>query len=128
MKKSLVILLLVLVCAAAAWMLLSGFSVNSSVYLDDFSVSDDGSALTFTVSVGSSMGYVRAYTDEGGGVKPHYLKFYSAWGGLNSMLGAKSQYTLTLSPTDTELYFYHGSGGYTLALQKGTDGVWHRPR
>ena len=35
------------------------------------------------------MGYVRDYKDEGGGVKPHYLKFYSAWGGMNSAVGAK---------------------------------------
>lgn len=37
----------------------SGFTVNTSVFLDQFGVSEDGCALTFSVGVGSSMGFVR---------------------------------------------------------------------
>ena len=69
------------------WMVASGFAVQTSAYItDDFSVSEDGSEMRFSVGVGSSMGYIRGYKDEGGGVKPHYLKFYSAWGGFNSSI------------------------------------------
>ncbi len=73
------------------------------------------------------MGFVRDYKDEGGGVKPHYLKFYSAWGGLNSSIGAKNKFTLELSPEDTEIYVYHGNGGYDLILEKNSvSGEWQR--
>lgn len=68
-----------------AWMIISGYSYQTSAYItDQFVVSEDGKGLKFTIAVGSPMGYVRGFKDEGGGVKPHYLKFYSAWGGLNS--------------------------------------------
>ena len=90
MARKTVIVLSIILCAAAAWTAGSGFTVNTGVYItDDFALSDDGGELTFKVGVGSSMGYVRACKDEGGGVKPHYLKFYSAWGGMNSAVGAK---------------------------------------
>lgn len=130
MRKKLVFVLLALVCIVVIWMIGSGFAATTSVYItDDFVVSEDGSAITFTVGIGSSMGYVRGYKDEGGGVKPHYLKFYSAWGGLNSSIGAKNKYTLELSPDDTEIYVYHGDGGYDLALEKDSvSGEWHKVR
>lgn len=90
MARKAVIILSIILCAAAAWTAGSRFTVNTGVYItDDFALSDDGSELTFKVGVGSSMGYVRACKDEGGGVKPHYLKFYSAWGGMNSAVRAK---------------------------------------
>lgn len=128
MKKKAVIVIFAMLCVAVAWIIGSGFTVNTSVYItDDFVVSDDGNEMTFTVGIRSSMGYVRGYKDEGGGVKPHYLKFYSAWGGLNSSVGAKNQYALELSPEDTEIYIYRGNGGYALALQKDSvSGEWYR--
>ena len=109
------------------WMLGTGFSYDTSAFIGKYSVSEDGSIMTFEAGVGSSMGFVRGYKDEGGGVKPHYLKFYCAWGGLNSSLGAKSQYTLELDPNDTEIYVYRGERGYDLTLQKDVEtGEWNR--
>ena len=36
---------------------------------------------------------------------------------------------LELSPEDTEIYVYHGEGGYDLALKKdATSGKWERVR
>lgn len=111
------------------WLAATGFTVRSDVYIVDFCVSEDGGELTFRTSVSSSMGYARTFRDEGGGVKPHYLKFYSAWGGLNSSLGAKSEFTLALSPEDTEIYVYHGGSGYGLTLQKDeATGEWRRAK
>ncbi|MGM9615492.1 MAG: hypothetical protein ACI3W7_08190 [Oscillospiraceae bacterium] len=128
MKKNVIFTILATVCIAFLWMTASGFAVQTSAYItDDFVVSEDGREMTFQVSVGSSMGYVRGYKDEGGGVKPHYLKFYSAWGGFNSSIGAKSEYVLQLEPEDTEIYVYHGDSGYELALKKdASSGEWHR--
>ena len=113
MKKK---VLPVIACAMGIlvlWMVASGFAVQTSAYItDDFSVSEDGSEMRFSV-----------------GVKPHYLKFYSAWGGFNSSIGAKNEFVLQLSPDDTEIYVYHGDGGYELALEKTTEtGEWHRKK
>lgn len=128
MKKKAIFIPLALLCIIIVWMVILGFNVQTSAYItDDFMVSEDGSEITFTVGVGSSMGYVRGYKDEGGGVKPHYLKFYSAWGGFNSSIGAKDKFVLKLSPEDTEIYVYHGNGGYDLALKKDSEsGEWYR--
>ena len=73
----------------------------------------------------SSAGYIRGYYDDGGGVKPHYLTFYSTFGGINSPFGAKSEFELDLNENDTEIYFCRANGGYELVLQKNVDtGEW----
>ena len=126
MRKKICLVMLSMLGLIFAWMIISGYSYQTSAYItDQFVVSEDGKELKFTIAVGSPMGYVRGFKDEGGGVKPHYLKFYSAWGGLNSSIGAKSEYVLKLDPNDTEIYVYHGDSGYSLALKKDIDsGEW----
>lgn len=127
MKKKICLGIFATLILIGIWMIGTGFSYETSAYISDFSVSGDGGEMKFSVGVGSSMGYVRGFKDEGGGVKPHYLKFYSAWGGFNSSIGAESVYTLKLDPSDTEIYVYHGDGGYILTLQKNTEsGEWLR--
>jgi hypothetical protein len=74
------------------------------------------------------MGYVRGFKDNGGGVKPHYLTFYSTFGGLNSSFGAVNSFVLELGKNDTEIYFNRPNGGYELVLVKNIDtGEWERP-
>ena len=125
--KKLIYALLILLGLAAAWMVVSGFFPVTSVYLADYSVSPDGSELTFTVGNAASMGFVRDFRDTGGGVKPHCLKFYGAWGGFNSSLGARNQFTLQLDPTDTEIRFDCGQNGAVLVLHKdAVTGEWIR--
>ena len=126
MRKKICLVMLSMLGLIFAWMIISGYSYQTSAYITDrFVVSEDGKELKFTIAVGSPMGYVRGFKDEGGGVKPHYLKFYSAWGGLNSSIGAKSEYVLKLDPNDTEIYVYHGDSGYSLALKKDIEsGEW----
>ena len=126
MRKKICLVMLSMLGLIFAWMIISGFSYQTSAYFrDQFVVSEDGKELKFTIAVGSPMGYVRGFKDAGGGVKPHYLKFYSAWGGLNSSIGAKSEYVLKLDPNDTEIYVYHGDSGYSLALKKDIEsGEW----
>ena len=128
MKRKVSMIVPVVLCIIIFYLIASGLSIQTSVYItDDFVVSEDGSEIIFKVGIGSSMGYARGYKDEGGGVKPHYLKFYSAWGGFNSSIGAKNKYVLKLEPEDTEIYVYHGDGGYELALKKDvTSGEWYR--
>lgn len=111
----------------AAYFFGSGFLKRTDAALAEYSVSDDGTTLTFHVIVPSSMGYIRGFKDSGGGVKPHYLTFYSAFGGLNGSLCEKSEFELALDETDTEIFFNRTGGGYELVLLKNTEtGEWLR--
>ncbi len=106
---------------------LTGAIKRGDVSLVDFHVSDEN-VLTFSTTVTTAMGYTRGFMDNGGGVKPHYLDFYSTFGGLNSKFGAKSTFTLELGDDDSEVYFRNSSGGYTLVLQKNPEtGIWSKP-
>lgn len=126
MKKPFVILVSALLILALGWLIGTGFMVKTSVFIQEFSVSEDGSELTFMIGIGNSMGFVRGYRDEADGTA-HNLKFYSAWGGLNSALGAKNEYVLPLRPEDTEVRIYSGSGEYVCALVRdGSTGQWKR--
>lgn len=105
----------------------TGFLKRTDVVLADYSVSEDGTLLTFRTAIPSSIGYIRGFRDDGGGVKPHYLTFYSTFGGLNNSFGAKNRFELELGSDDSEIYFNRPGGGYQLVLIKNTDGAWTRP-
>lgn len=127
MKKKRIAFLVISVITVLifAFFLGTGFRKRTDVVLLDYSVAEDGTKLTFKATVPSSMGYIRGFEDDGGGVKPHYLTFYSTFGGLNSALGAKYAFELDLSENDTEIYFNRADGGYELVLQKNADtGEW----
>ncbi|MDO5397320.1 MAG: hypothetical protein Q4G33_05265 [bacterium] len=105
-----------------------GFNIRTDVALHDFSVSKDGTEITLNTTIMSSMGYTRGFKDNGGEAKPHYLTFYSTFGGVNSKFGAKSEHTLTLSKDDSEIYFNRANNEYELVLQKDKEtGEWVRP-
>lgn len=106
----------------------TGLRKRNDVILYDYSVSSDGRKLTFSTSIESSAGYIRGFKDCGGGVRPHYLDFYSTFGGLNSSFGEKHTFELNLDETDTEIYFNRADGGYELVLYKSEEtGEWVRP-
>lgn len=133
MKKKTILIsaLLVIVFAIlliASHLISNGFTKRTDVVLIDYSVSEDDSKLTFKTGILSSMGFIRGFEDNGGGAKPHYLTFYSTFGGLNSSFGAKHEFELELAETDTEIYFNRANGGYELVLQKDKDtGEWVKP-
>lgn len=130
MKKYVRIFTIALLTAAAillAYFVGTGMLVKNDVYLGEYYVSEDGKSLTFTVGVASSMGFVRTFRDKGGGVKPHYLTFYSCFGGLNSSFGTKTSFVLPTEANDTEIYFNRRRAGYELVLRKNADGIWEKP-
>lgn len=128
MRKKIVIMIAVLVGLFLSFMIGTGCMKRTDVVLGEFAISEDGKMLTFHTGVTSSMGYTRGFKDNGGGVKPHYLTFYSTFGGLNSSYGAKNEFTLVLDENDTEIYFGRADGGYELVLQKDVKtGEWVRP-
>ena len=127
-KRRFLIIIIILVVVFLSFMIGTGFMKRTDVALVGYSVSEDGKTLTFQAGVISSMGYTRGFKDHGGGVKPHYITFYSTFGGLNSSFGAKSEFTLALDENDTEIYFGRVDGGYELVLQKDVKtGKWMRP-
>lgn len=128
-KKSIVIISIsVMVVLIMSFLVGTGFRERADVVLIDYSVSEDGTKLIFKTAIPTSMGYIRGFENDGGGVKPHYLTFYSTFGGLNSAFGAKHEFELDLSENDTEIYFNRLNGGYELVLQKNVDtGEWEKP-
>lgn len=128
MKKKFAIIISALVVLFLLFVIGTGLMTRTDVVLGEYFVSEDGKKLTFHAGLSSSMGYTRGFKDKGGGVKPHYLTFYSTFGGLNSSFGAKNEFTLTLDENDTEIYFGRADGGYELVLQKDVEaGEWVRP-
>ena len=121
-------LITALVVLLGSYFIGSGFSKRTDVVLVDYSISEDGTEITLNTTIPTSMGYIRGFKDNGGGVKPHYLTFYSTFGGLNSSFGAKHEFELELDKTDTEIWFNRADGGYELVLQKNVEtGEWARP-
>ena len=128
MKRAILTLISAALVLTMSFFIGTGFDERTDVVLHDYSVSEDGTKLTFHTTLLSSMGYIRGFENNGGGAKPHYLVFYSTFGGLNSSLGAKSEFELALAETDTEIYFNRADGGYELVLQKNREtGRWEEP-
>ena len=128
MKKKHVVIISVVIVLMISFLVGTGFRKRTDVVLADYSVSEDGTKLIFKTVVPTSMGYVRDFENNGGGVKPHYLTFYSTFGGLNSSFGAKCEFELDLGKNDTEVYFNRSNGGYELVLQKNVHtGKWEKP-
>ena len=129
MKKKIFLTIAVIVVLMLLMFICTGFRKRTDVVLFDYSVSEDGSAISLEIQVSSSMGYIRGFKDKGGGVKPHYLTFYSTFGGLNSSFESINEIELELSQDDTEIYFNRPGGGYELVLQKDiAANEWMRPR
>ena len=128
MKKKIFLTIAVIVVLMLLMFICTGFRKRTDVVLFDYSVSEDGSEISLEIQVSSSMGYIRGFKDKGGGVKPHYLTFYSTFGGLNSSFGSINEIELELSRDNTEIYFNRQGGGYELVLMKdiATD-EWIRP-
>ena len=128
MKKKIFLTIAVIVVLMLLMFICTGFRKRTDVVLFDYSVSEDGSTISLEIQVASSMGYIRGFKDKGGGVKPHYLTFYSTFGGLNSSFGSINEIELELSRDNTEIYFNRPGGGYELVLMKdiATD-EWIRP-
>lgn len=128
MKKKIIAVIALIVVLIGSFLIGTGFHKKTDVILFDYSVAEDGTAINLGVQVSSSMGYIRGYKDNGGGVKPHYLTFYSTFGGLNSSFGAVNTFVLELEPDDTEIYFNRADGGYELVLVKDeVTGQWLKP-
>ena len=129
MKKPIritIIALAVVIALTAIYLVAPGITKMGNVYVADFSVSEDGSEMTITVGVSTSIGYVRkvsVHQQHGGKL---YLDCYSAFGGINGSWGAKNEYTIQLEEDTEMIALYRSPNCYDPVLEKGANGEWQR--
>ena len=125
MKKFLPVFLAFLAGAALGILfVLPGFQKRTDVYLQDFSVSGDGSAVTIETFLTGSMGFIRAMEAKQIGDEIH-CSFYRTFGGLNSRLGAKTAFEIRLDHPTDRIYFDRGTSFGQLVLERDADtGAW----
>ena len=125
MKKFLPVFLVLLLGAALGILfILPGFQKRTDVYLQDFSVSEDGSVITVQTFPIGSMGFIRAMEAKQIGDEIH-CSFYRTFGGLNSRLGAKTTFEIRPDHPTQRIYFDRGTSFDQLVLERDADtGAW----
>lgn len=125
MKKFIPLLLAFFIGAAlGALFVTPGFQKRTDVYLQKFSVSEDGSAVTVQTFTTGSMGYIRAMEAKKIGDEIH-CSFYRCLGGLNSSLGAENTFEIPLDHPTQRIYFDRGTSFDQLVLERDAGaGEW----
>ena len=126
MKKILPGIAAAIILLFGVYMILPGFTRLTSVFISDYSLSDDGSEMTINVSVASSVGFVRKVAvnqQEGGKL---CLDCYAAFGGINGSIGAKSEHTVKLDKDTEVIALYKNNDCYEEVLRKDENGNWQR--
>ena len=117
-------MLAVLIAATAFYLIAPGFSKMGNVYIADYAVSEDGTEMTITVAVSTSIGYVRKVTEhqqQGGKL---YLDCYGAFGGINGSWGAKHTHTIRIDADTGVIALYRSANCYEPVLIKDENGEW----
>ena len=125
MKKLLVTVLLVF-AMIVGWIVGTGLMTRTDVILGEWSVMPSGDALTVKVGVAGSMGYIRACSDVSKDSEVVQLRFYSAFGGLNSDMGARNVFVIPLAEDCREIRFERGGGSQPVLRKNETTGEWER--
>ena len=127
MKKRIIAVIVILAVLVALFFIGTGFQKRMDVVLVDYSVSEDGTEITLDVGIPTSIGYIRGFKDNGGGVKPHYLTFFRHLRNKQSDW-SRAWFPIRAYFDDTEIYFNRPEGGYELILVKDEEtGQWLRP-
>lgn len=123
-KKFIPLLLAFLIGAAAGILFVTpGFQKRTDVYLQDFSVSEDGSVVTVQTFITGSMGYIRAMETKQVHNEIH-CSFYRTFGGLNSSLGAEDTFEIQLDDSIEQIYL-NRAGLDQLVLERDAEtGEW----
>lgn len=117
LKRRIIFIVVVIMLVALVWGIGSGMMMRTDVYLERFTVSEDGKEITLEVAVTSSAGYVRAVADRSDSPERQELYFYSAFGGLNGSIAATDKFVIPINNDCEEIYFYQ-IGGFELVLKK----------
>ena len=122
MKKSLWVLCALMMVLAVLFVC-SGFGRRTDVYVGAFEASADGKTLTLHTGIWSSMGYTRAVRTKQVG-DTLQCTFYTAFGGLNSKIGAQNVFTVPVEGC-SQVAFFRGDGQWDIVLQKDpATGAW----
>lgn len=126
MKKPLTIIAIIILLILGAYYIGLGFLPRTDVVVADFEVSEQEDEMTIYTYILSSAGYSRTVKNVSDDPEKMKLKFYSAFGGVNGSIGAKSEFDLPLSPECKEIYVLLYDD-YRLTLAKNpTTGEWER--
>lgn len=124
MKKPLTIIAVIILLILGAYYIGLGFLPRTDVVVADFEVSEQEDEMTIYTYILSSAGYSRTVKNVSDDPEKMMLKFYSAFGGVNGSIGAKSEFDLPLSPECKEIYVLQNDA-YRLVLEKNqTTGEW----
>lgn len=126
MKKKIFSVLGIAIVLALLYLVGSGFMKNTSAFITEYSVSDDGKEITIHVGVASSAGYIRdvkVHQQQGGKLD---LDCYCAFGGFNGSIGAKDTFTFELEDETNVIAVYRNTNAYEAVLVKESDGSWQR--
>lgn len=126
-KKKILLISLLIISVLGILFIKTGFTKQTDVYLDDYTISEDGGILTLKTSIASSIGYTRTLKVKHGGDNL-YITFYPTFG-LNNPIGSKNTFPIEITPLNEAIYFYSGNGGYKLILKKNPlTNHWDRPQ
>lgn len=126
MKKPLTIIAIIILLILGAYYIGLGFLPRTDVVVADFEVSEQEDEMTIYTYILSSAGYSRTVKNVSNDPEKMMLKFYSAFGGVNGSIGAKSEFDLPISPECEEIYVLLYDD-YRLTLAKNpTTGEWER--
>lgn len=124
MKKKLSIIIVVLLLSYGSYYFGVGFLPATNVVVTDFEVSEQQDSMTIHTSIASSAGYTRSVKNVSDDPEKMMLKFYSAFGGVNGSIGAKSEFDLPLSPECKEIYVLLYDDYKLLIAKNPTTGEW----
>ncbi|MCQ2446813.1 MAG: helix-turn-helix domain-containing protein [Clostridia bacterium] len=116
-----------ILAAAALWLVLTGLMIRTDVFAYDYAVlPESGNAMMMQVGVASSMGYVRSgrvVENKDGRV---VVRFYQAFGGFNSRLGAGNTFVIPLAEDTKEIWFDRGDREELIFTKDPATGEWKR--
>ena len=124
MKKKLSIIIVVLLFLGCAYYFGVGFLPATNVVVTDFEVSEQQDSMTIQTSIATSAGYTRSVKNVSDDPEKMMLKFYSAFGGVNGSIGAKSEFDLPLSPECKEIYVLLYDDYKLLIAKNPATGEW----
>ena len=124
MKKKLSIIIVVLLLLGCAYYFGVGFLPATNVVVTDFEVSEQQDSMTIQTCIATSAGYTRSVKNVSDDPEKMMLKFYSAFGGVNGSIGAKSEFDLPLSPECKEIYVLLYDDYKLLIAKNPATGEW----
>ena len=108
------------------WIIGTGLLTRTDVYVAEWTVMPSGDVLTVKVGVAGSMGYIRDCRDVSKDPEVVCLRFYSAFGGLNSNMGARNVFTVPLREGCREVCIVRADGLQTVLRKNEATGMWER--